>query len=508
MMNPVNSRHALALAFACVMATFAGLSADRATHPNIIVILADDFGWGDTSCNNPTSPIKTPNMDRIANEGIRFTNAHTPSAVCTPTRYGLLTGRYPWRSYLKDKVLSYYAPALIPKGRTTLASYLKSQGYRTAGFGKWHLGLDWTPVAGDPQKWRSHWKTRSPAKGAKVGSGIDHSKPFRNGPTDVGFDTYFGTPSNAGRMPFFIEDDRVAGNPKPDKQGFIRDPACAKDKVDDIYVDKTIAFMQTQRTQHADQPFFVYLPLNAIHGTVKVPKRYEGKTGMSKREDKILWMNESVGRVLAALDEMKLAEDTLVIFTSDNGPTSSASGKAKGHSGTGPYRGFKTTAWEGGTRVPFLARWPGRIPVGATTDHLIGLTDLLATFAALCGKPLPEGAGPDSVNQLPALLGQLKNVSQRPPLATATYRGLLTLRQGDWKAIFGTKWSGGHSSTLYGGLGPGELRDDPNSGQLYNLADDPYEQTDLWEKHPEVVQRLSRQLEEIKQLEPRDEFPK
>ena len=473
-------------------------------HPNIIVILADDFGWGDTSCNNPDSPIKTPAMDRIAQEGIRFTNAHTPSAVCTPTRYGLLTGRYPWRSYLKDKVLAYYAPALIPAGRTTLPSYLKSQGYRTAGFGKWHLGLDWTPEEGDPMNWRSHWNTRSPEVGIKVGKGIDHAKPFKNGPTDIGFDTYFGTPSNAGRLPFFIEDDRVVGMPKRDKKGFIRDPACAKDKVDDIYVEKVIEFMQRKE----GKPFFIYLALNAIHGTVKVPKRYEGKTGMSNREDKILWMNESVGRVLAALDDMKLADDTLVIFTSDNGPTQSAKGKAMGHEATGPYRGFKTTAWEGGTRVPFLARWPGKIPVGFTTDHLIGLTDLLATFAALCDAPLPEGAGPDSVNQLPALLGQEENIEQRPPLVTATYRGLLTLREGNWKAIFGTKWSGGHSSTLYGGLGAGELRDDPNSGQLYNLAKDPYETNDLWEKHPERVQHLSRELERIKGLDEDDPKPR
>ena len=171
-------------------------------------------------------------------------------------------------------------------------------------------------------------------------------------------------------------------------------------------------------------------------------------------------------------------------------------------------RGQKTGAWDGGTRVPFLARWPGQIPVGATTDHLICLTDLLATFAALCDKPLPKGAGPDSVNQLPALLGQQKDVVPRPPLVTATYRGLLTLRHGDWKAIFGTKWSGGHSSTTYGGLGPSELRDDPNSGQLYNLAKDPYETNDLWEKQAEIVQGLQRQLDAIKQLEPADEFPK
>ncbi len=476
-------------------------------NPNIVLILADDFGWGDASCNNPASPIKTPNIDRIANEGIRFTNAHTPSAVCTPTRYGLLTGRYPWRSYLKEKVLAYYAPALIRKGRTTLASYLKSQGYRTGGFGKWHLGLDWTPVEGDPMNWRSQYTARDRKQAARVAKGIDHTKPFGNAPTDIGFDTYFGTPSNASRLPFFIEDNRVVGDLKRDKSGAVHDPACARDKVDDIYVDRALAFIESHERDHADHPFFVYLPLNAIHGAVKVPARFEGKTGMTQREDKILWADQNVGRVLAALDRMALSDDTLLIFTTDNGPLNSPVARRKGHEPAGPYRGFKTCAWDGGTRVPFVARWPGRIPAGATTDHLIGLTDMLATFAALCGTPLPDDAGPDSVNQLPALLQQKEKIVPRPALVTATYRGLLTLRDGKWKAIFGTKWSGGHTNENYGGLGPGKTMDDPESGQLYDLEQDPGEQNDLWESHPERVQQLRVQIETIRRLEKDDEFP-
>lgn len=476
-------------------------------HPNIVLILADDFGWGDTSCNNPDSPIQTPQIDRIAAEGIRFTNAHTPSAVCTPTRYGLLTGRYPWRSYLKSQVLAYYAPALIPEGRTTIASYLRSQGYRTGGFGKWHIGLDWTPVEGDPTNWRSHWKTRDPKVGIMLSKGIDHTKPFKNAPTDIGFDTYFGTPSNAGRLPFFIHDNQVAGNPQRDKQGMMRDPSSARDKVDDIYVDKAIAFIETNEKNHPENPFFVYLPLNAIHGAVKVPARFEGKTGMTKREDKILWADESVGRVLDSLDRMKLTDDTLVIFTTDNGPLNSPTARENGHEPTGPYRGFKTGAWDGGTRVPFAARWPDRIPADAASDHLIGLVDMLATFAELCGEPLPEGAGPDSVSQLAAILQDKENITPRPAMVTATYRGLLALRQGEWKAIFGTKWSGGHTNENYGGLGPDKTMDDPESGQLYNLEKDPEEQTDLWESHPEVVQQLLGELDRIQQLEPSDEPP-
>jgi len=479
----------------------------RRGNPNIILILADDFGWGDASCNNPDSPIKTPQIDRIAREGIRFTNAHTPSAVCTPTRYGLLTGRYPWRSYLKKEVLAYYAPALITKGRTTIGSYLKSQGYRTGGFGKWHLGLDWTPVPGDPQNWRSHWNTRDRKQAARVARGIDHTKPFGNAPTDIGFDTYFGTASNAGRLPFFIQDNRVVGKLVRNKNGAVHDPELARDKVDDIYVDKAIEFIESHQKNHTDRPFFVYLPLNAIHGAVKVPARFEGKTGMTQREDKVFWADQNVGRILKALDRMTLVDDTLLIFTTDNGPLNSPIARKKGHEPTGPYRGFKTCAWDGGTRVPFVARWPGRIPPGTTTDHLIGLVDMLATFAALCGQPLPEGAGPDSVNQLPALLQQREKITPRPAMVTATYRGLLALRQDKWKAIFGTKWSGGHTNENYGGLGPDKTMDDPESGQLYNLEQDPHEKNDLWERRPEIVERLRRELEEIKQLEKSDELP-
>jgi len=497
------------LVLLCLMNIVAPLPAHaeaKPAKPNIVLILADDFGWGDASCNNPDSPIKTPHIDRIANEGIRFTNAHTPSSVCTPTRYGLLTGRYPWRSYLKEKVLAYYAPAMITKGRTTLASYLKSQGYRTSGFGKWHLGLDWTPVKGDPANWRSHWETRDPKEAARVTKGIDHTKPFKNGPVDIGFDTYFGTASNCSRLPFFIQDDRVVGDPQPDQKGLMRDPACARDKVDDIYVDKAIEFIESHESQHKDRPFFVYLPLNAIHGAVEVPQRFTGKTAMTKREDKILWANQSVGKMLAALDRMKLSDETLVIFTTDNGPTSSPTARRKGHQPTGPYRGLKTNVWDGGTRVPFVARWPEHVPAGVTTDQLIGLTDMLATLAALCDASLPDGAGPDSFNQLPVLLQQKDKIRGRPSLVTASYRGFLTLRNDNWKAVFGTKWTGGHTNDAYGGRPPeGTPSDDPSIGQLYNIAQDPYEQKDLWDRRPKIVEKLRRELEKIKQLDAIDE---
>jgi arylsulfatase A len=477
-------------------------------RPNILLILADDLGWGDTSCNNPDSPLSTPQIDRIAKEGIRFTNAHAPAAACTPTRYGLLTGRYPWRSYLKKHVLKFYAPAMITKDHTTIPSYLKSQGYRTAGFGKWHTGLDWTPVPGDPVNWRSHWNSESRTAAVDVGKGIDHSKPFKNAPTDIGFDHYFGTPSNCARLPFFIADNRVFGEPQRDKKGLMRDPSCEPDKVDDLYVSKAIDFIRTHEEEHSDSPFFVYLPLNAIHGAVDVPQRFKAKSQMSIREDKIFWANESVGKMLAALDRMQLAGDTLVIFSSDNGPLHSPPAENKGHQPTGPYRGVKSNVWDGGTRVPFLARWPGHIPIGTTTDRLLCLTDMLATIAALFGEPLSADTFPDSFNQLPALLNQ-KNAALRPEMVTSSLGGFLTIRQGKWKAIFGTKWTGGHPSHKYGGKAPkGTPRNSPRVGQLYNIREDPFETKDLWDSNPEVRKNLAAELERIQGKCKSDKFPR
>jgi arylsulfatase A-like enzyme len=504
-----HSRRALSVVFVYSAAAFAAVGSETEVRnlvqptenpPNILLIMADDLGWGDVSCYGPGSPIRTPHIDRLAKEGIQITNAHAPAAACTPTRYGLLTGRYPWRSYVKKGVLKFYAPAMITKNHLTLPSLLRSHNYRTAGFGKWHTGLDWTPVEGDPARWRSHWNSEARDAAVTVGRGIDHARPFGNAPTDIGFDRYFGTPSNAGRLPFFIEDNRVVGNPKPDKKGLMRDPALARDKVDDIYVDKAIRFIRSHQQDHSDRPFFVYLPLNAIHGAVEVPERFQGTTKMTIREDKIPWVNENVGEMLDALDEMNLTKDTLVIFTSDNGPLNSPEARAAGHQPTGPYRGVKSNVWDGGTRVPFLARWPGHIPAGATSDHLACLTDMLATFAELCGDSLRQEDFPDSVS-LFSVLRQKDSKAVRDNLVTLSFGGFLTIRQGRWKAVFGTKWTGGHHTLKYGGERPKSVPpDSPEIGQLFDISQDPFEKNDVWEEHPEVVENLRGELERIKAL--------
>lgn len=467
--------------------------------PNIVFILADDFGWGDTTCNNPDSRIRTPNIDRIAAEGIRFTNAHSPSSVCAPTRYGLLTGRYAWRTAMREGVLYPLCPALIRKGRMTLASLLKEQGYATAAFGKWHLGLDWAPVAGDPGDWEFGTPVRRSSK--RLNTRVDLSKPFRNGPLDLGFDAFCGIADNPGLFSGFnvlLEGDRVAPGTSL-KDGVWATAGKRRDTLDDMFVDRAAQFME----KNASRPFFVYLPLTAAHNPIQPPKRLEGKSGDGKRGDMCLWADASAGRVLDTLDRLKLAGNTLLVFATDNGPLFNGDRNTwtvmTGHRPAGPWRGYKTDIWDGGTRVPFVARWPGRIAAGSKTDQLLCLTDMLATFAALQGVALPEHAGEDSFNQLPALLGQSR-AEMRPSMVTHSYTGIHAIRQGGWKAIFDTEGSGGHR-----GATPGwtpivrGIPEEPGSsgvGQLYHIAEDPYETKNLWKDRPDVVDRLRALLVE------------
>ena len=471
-----------------------------ADRPNILLILADDFGWGDASCNNPDSAFRTPNIDRIAREGIRFTNAHTPHSVCSPTRYALLTGRYAWRTWMREGVLAGYGRALIGPRRLTLASLLKECGYATGAFGKWHVGMDWQPVEGDPGDW--HWGTQVRGRGVigRLSRRVDHSRPVRNGPTGIGFDTCFVTPSNNTRIPVFVRDDRVDGNPRRDKNGLMRDPRVRRDTVDDLFVDEAIGFLDRHLSEKGDRPFFIYLPLNAAHGATKPPADLKGKSGDGERGDKCLWVDRSVGRMLEALDGKKLTRSTLVIFTADNGPISPHRYKPDTkHRAAGPYRGYKTDAWDGGFRVPFVVRWPERVPAGATYGGLFCLTDVLSTLAALLGKELPRWAGEDGFSHLPGLLGRDGTPAPRDEVITQSYVGVLSVRKGRWKLILDTKGSGGHERATPGFeplvMGPPWEILASRTGQLYDIEADPYERNDLFEKHPEEVAELKRLLQ-------------
>ncbi len=459
-----------------VLAGATAHGADVPRPPNLVFVLADDLGYGDPRCYNPDSRIPTPNIDRLATQGMRFTDAHTPSAVCTPTRYGLLTGRYCWRTSLKRGVLGGYSPALIEPGRMTLASLLKQRGYQTACVGKWHLGL------GNEKR-------------------TDYSKPLRPGPNAVGFDYFFGIPASLDMPPYvFVENETVTEAPTKQignsamrrygGEGFWRGGAIAPGfKHADVLPrlsEKAIGFL---KKQSADKPFFLYLPLNAPHTPWMPAKEFSGKSGAGFYGDFVAQVDAVLGQVLQTLEDGKLADNTLVIFTSDNGahwlPEDIEKFKHLANDG---LRGMKSDIWDGGHRVPFIVRWPGKVKPGSVSKELICLTDMLATTAALVGVDLPAGAGEDSFNFLPVLLGTQGDKPVREAIVHHSGDGTFGIRQGPWKLALAL---GSHGFSKPQNIVPKE--GDPK-GQLYNLDTDPREKNNLWLAKPEIVERLTALL--------------
>jgi arylsulfatase A-like enzyme len=454
--------------------------AAAAEKPNIVVILADDLGYGDPTCYNKESHIPTPHIDRLAAQGMRFTDAHTPSAVCSPTRYGLLTGRFCWRTSLKRGVLDGYAPLLIEPGRMTLASLLKRQGYATAGIGKWHLGLG-------------------------KGRPTDFGQPLRPGPNTVGFDYYFGIPASLDMPPYvFVENDRVTEAPsatiaasamrRHGGKGFWRAGAIAPSfKHIDVLpklTEKAVAFIQKQQK---DTPFFLYLALSAPHTPWLPTKDFRGKSTAGYYGDFVAQVDGTVGRVTQALERAGLAGQTLLVFTNDNGahwlPQDIARWKHRANDG---WRGQKADIWDGGHRVPFIARWPGKVPAGSTCKELICLTDLLATAAEIVGARLPADAGEDSFTILGVLLGKQPDQPIHAALVHHSADGTFGIRQGPWKLAMAL---GSHGFSIPRNIVPkkGEAQ-----GQLYNLDADPGEQNNLWLQRPEIVKRLTALLKKYK----------
>ncbi len=473
--------------------------------PNIIFVMADDMGYGDVNCYNPSSKIPTPHVDLLAKQGIRFTDAHSPSAVCTPTRYGVLTGRYCWRTWLRKGVVGGYTPPLIEPTRVTVASFLKQHGYRTGCFGKWHLGLGWTRQNGftptwkdSARMWRGSWQDGDPEQGMNV----DFTKPVQGGPVDLGFDeAYFTAACSTIDGPFaYIHNSYTVGIPdvpifvdegehedfRP-RPGWIA-PGFVLEDVDPTFTRKAIKFMENSQKQSPQHPFFVYLPLSSPHAPWLPPDFVKGKSQEGPRGDLVYLADWCVGEVLEALDRLKIADRTLIIVTSDNGPRHGA----EGHRSSGFLRGHKSHIWEGGHRIPFIARWPGRIRPGSKSDEMICLTDLMATCSAILSADLPAEAGPDSCNILPALLGKKEKDPIRETLVSHSENGTFAIRQGNWKLICDNKTSGGW-------VKPAGEPPVPNSpGQLYDLGSDPYEQNDLWEKRPDIVDQLTSLLEKCK----------
>ena len=486
--------------------------------PNIILFLADDLGYGDISCLNPDSKIHTSNIDRLAAEGMKFTDAHATSAVCTPSRYGILTGRYNWRSRLKRTVLPGVAPHLIEDGRMTLASLLKSEGYHTAAVGKWHLGMDWATQEGIDLPYSYEALNRE-----LPNMGIDFTKPVKNGPCAKGFDYFYGMPASLDQPPFvMMENERVLEIPDCNigEKGFRHTEPGAFTKLE--YGPAASGFDACQAVVdmnnkvldlidnyvQEDGPFFIYYPTPAVHGPLVPTEEYKGKSGIGLYGDFVLQMDGFVGQIMDKLKENNISENTILIFTSDNGCSTIVdipSLVEKGHNPSYIFRGSKGDVWEGGHRIPLIIRWPEKIKANTTCDVETCLVDFFSTFADILGVDYPDSAGEDSVSNLPLWSGSQDSI--REAIVHHTLFGYYSLRKNDWKLEL-CAGSGSNNHPMEGadsaGLPP---------MQLYNLRTDIRERINCFEEYPEVADELKRIL--IKYIkegrstpgEPQENFP-
>jgi len=453
------------------------LSAIRAMDhekPNIVYILADDLGFGDISCYNPDSRIHTPTVDKLAREGMMFTDAHSPSAVCTPTRYGILTGRYAWRGSLKSGVIEGNFKPLIEEGRETVASFLQDKGYRSAIFGKWHLGMTFQDADGGPVAFNSN--------GAQEIDAIDFKRMILDGPNNHGFGEAIVSPAcpSDDVFNFWVHNNEIPNELNTEEET-IWQKGWKHEKVDTFLTYRAISFMEQHMASTPEDPFFLYLALSVPHIPWDPPGFVQGKTEAGARGDQVFLADWCLAQIDSVLHALGIADNTILIFTSDNGPRAGVNG----HDSSGPLRGLKGEIWEGGHRIPLLVRWPGKVEGSSRCDSLVGLIDFFATCADLLGEDLPVHVAEDSYSILPYLLGKTLAGPIREDLIHHSGAGVFSLRKGKWKLIIDTKEGGYHS----GGPVPG------TPGQLYNLENEPSESNDLWEELPGLVFELSTHLQ-------------
>jgi arylsulfatase A len=499
-------KHAIALLTGLLLSP---LHAAESPKPNILIIYADDLGYGDLKCYNPErGKIPTPQIDKLASQGMRFTDGHSSSGVCSPSRYSLLTGRYHWRTRLQNGIVGLFEKPLIAPDRMTLGTLAKQNGYRTAVIGKWHLGWDW-PITKEqlslmqPPKSAGKDDEAKPEQGPAVATARQleawsgcFSKPIAGGPTTRGFDTYFGTDVPNWPPYCFIENDRTQGIPseflpagdignnRASKQG----PALKDWKLENILptLGQRAAAYVTDAAKRPE-PFLLFMPLTAPHTPLAPVEEWKGKSGLNTYADFVMQTDATVGLVLEALEKSGGAGNTLVVFTSDNGCAPYAGAKEleeKGHYPSGPLRGYKSDAWEGGHRVPFMVRWPGTVKPGTVCGQLVEQADLFRTLADLLGTKLPDTAGEDSFSLMPLLKGDDKPI--RDNAVSASSNGLPAVRLGNWKYIPGPG---------SGGWGTGGDQSQPV--QLYNLADDLGETRNLAAAMPEKVAEMKAMHEKV-----------
>lgn len=446
---------------------------EKSEKPNVIIIYADDLGYGDVTCYNHQSKIKTPNIDKLAAEGMRFTDAHSPASFCTPSRYSILTGKYCWRSRSTSELQGGYGEPIIKKDEMTLGNLFKNNGYNTAAIGKWHVGMEWTLKNESAEQEEEN---------------IDFESPLKFTPLDQGFDYYFGTSGcTSDDPPFaFIENKKLLGLPLIPVKGlqvigdfnrttgelYYKDVLVAQDwaheKADTIFSNKAIKFIEKQVKNK--KPFFVYLPLSLPHIPWLPAEFVKGTTGDGPRGDLVALADYCVGEITATLERLNIEESTIVVFTSDNGPREGING----HQSAGKLRGYKGSIYEGGHRIPFIVKWPGNVAANSVSHELIGQVDLYATLAKILGYSLEDTEAPDSYDFTPVLLGH----EYVKPIRDVYIHLNFGIRKGDWKLIFDL-----------------ESIDDVSMNtvvaeELYNLKQDLSESNNLIEEYPEIVEEL------------------
>jgi arylsulfatase A-like enzyme len=451
--------------------------------PNIVYILADDMGYGDVSCLNPDSKIRTTQIDRMAAGGMVFEDAHATSAVCTPSRYSILTGRYNWRSRLKESVLSGWSSHLVEPGRMTVASLLKEQGYHTAMIGKWHLGWDWATTDGEPAS----------------ESNVDFARPVANGPECYGFDYAYGHCGSLDMAPYvYVENGTITAEPDRVTENtdtftwWRKGPTGADFQHEDVlpnFTRRSVAYIEERAA--SGEPFFLYFPLPAPHTPILPTEAFRGKSGTNLYGDFCLMVDDVVGQVMDALERSGVADNTILVFTADNGCSPEVDFEQLeklGHKPSYVFRGHKADIYEGGHRIPLIVRWPDGIKAGSVCEETACLVDLMATCADIVGASLPDNAGEDSVSNLPVWQGQPVDRSLREATIHHSIDGSFSIRKGKWKLEM-CAGSGGWSYPR-----PGEQCEGLPPIQLYDLDADIGEQRNVYDEHPEVVEELKALL--------------
>ncbi|MCA9246019.1 MAG: arylsulfatase [Planctomycetales bacterium] len=488
--SPVNLRRLVPALLILLTASISETNAAEATKlPNIVVVLADDLGYGDVQCyNRERGKIATPSIDKLAGQGMRFTDGHSSSGVCSPSRYTLLTGRYHWRTRLQRGIVGLWGAPLIAPDRLTIGKMLQQRGYQTACIGKWHLGWNWPIGSGQRKLLDRNGKQAAPSDAQRNAWRQIFSQPIAGGPITRGFDRYFGTDVPNWPPYCFIENDRTVGIPSEfldtkllrNNQASKQGPALKDWTLEPILPalgDQAAKYIREASSD--DRPYFLYLPLTAPHTPLAVDDAWKGKSGLGQYADFVMETDAVVGQVVRAVDESGEADNTLILFTSDNGCApyiGVGQLEQHGHFPSGPLRGYKSDVWEGGHRVPFIVRMPGLVQAGSQCDQLVQQADILATCAELTGFELPDNGAEDSVSFLPLLRGSHTPV--RETAINQSISGRLALRMGAWKMIFG-KGSGGWTKGS-----------DDQPAQLYRLDDDLAEQKNLFAAHPDVASEL------------------